>query len=524
MNKIKTKKTQTAFWLIVFLFLLPLFSGSELTLQDIPAFPGSQLKYTRNIDRETLQAEFWYFLDEKLNHQEIGAKGVNVAETCVKKMKEKGWELKKENWQRRGGEFLFKKDVLKEVKVNVSPSKKAIKGRMKPYIFIKFELKRLIPFEDITGIDPPDVPRCPGSVRVRWMNLLGSFSEKYLVVVPLDKVKEFFEKELPKHGWQVSKGAATLNYIKRGTGSTGKQLTKEDIKKPLKMVKKLIPTTLSLRFNEKEGILAIGLGRDAGSGDSGKKEDFRVTPVKDFSSIDKKDKVVTTVDVKKDIPPYPGLEQAFQSRKQVTLAGEEFTKIRLEKKAAEMKEALDMADYYLKEMKKRGWQLADEEWHGIGRKLLFSKGAAKVKIEIKAVGRYPIPERARKITIPVEMTLINAIPTVETAGEDIEGIPRFPGSVRFYTLKAGIDHIVKFKAAACVEEVEWFFIEELPKKGWTFSGNDSTGLLFVPAATAKSAAGALSKGQLVPTTLKIKVDDQHDGTVKIGMDKTKGDS
>jgi hypothetical protein len=116
------------------------------------------------------------------------------------------------------------------------------------------------------------------------------------------------------------------------------------------------------------------------------------------------------------------------------------------------------------------------------------------------------------------------IPSREIAGEDIKGIPRFPDSVRFYTLKAGIDHVVKFRAVAPVKEVEWFFIEKLPQQGWTFSGTDITGLLFIPAKTAKSAADALSKGQLIPTTLKIKVDDLYDGTVKIGMDKTKGDS
>jgi len=118
--------------------------------------------------------------------------------------------------------------------------------------------------------------------------------------------------------------------------------------------------------------------------------------------------------------------------------------------------------------------------------------------------------------------VIHPIPSRDKAGKDIEGVPRFPGSVRCYYLKAGIDQIVKFKAVGTVQQAERFFLEELPKNEWAFAGNDQTGLLFVPASTAKSAAGVLASGQLVPTTLKVKIDDTGNGTVKIGMDLTKG--
>ncbi|UCH92800.1 MAG: hypothetical protein JSV88_21230 [Candidatus Aminicenantes bacterium] len=512
--------------MLVLVAFSPLTSmGSALTLDDIPRLPGSELKHSQYKGPENLHAEFWIFLPEGIKFQEISAKGTYFATTCVSMMKENGWTLKKENWQRRGGEFIFKKDVINEVKVNVSPSSKAIKGRMKPYIFLKFKLKRLIPFEDVIGMDPGDVPRYPGSIRVRWMNLLGDFGEKYLVVAPLTKVKAFFEKEIPKYGWKASKGSATLNYIKGGIQSPqelsagDKELAKG---KPLQLVKKMIPTTLSLRIQEKEGIVEIGVGRTAGSADKGKSENYRITPEKNIPPGTKK--LLTFIDVEKDIPLYPGLQKTSERKAPVDFRGEEIITLDFEKKDAPMKEAIKMADYYLAEMKQKDWRLLDEEWHGIGRKLLFQKGAVKVRIHVKAVGRWPIPEKARKIKIPLEIVVTFPIPSREIAGEDIEGIPRFPGSVRFYTLKAGIDHIVKFKAVAPVKEVEWFFIEKLPEHGWTFSGNDTTGLLFIPAKTAGSAAEAFSKGQLIPTTLKIKVDDQYDGTVKIGMDKTKGDS
>lgn len=512
--------------ILLLLGFFPLTSmGSALILDDIPRLPGSELKYSQYKGPESLHAEFWISLPEGIKFQEISAKGIHFATTCVNMMKENGWTLKKENWQRRGGEFIFKKDVFKEVKVNVSPAAKPIKGKMKPYILLKFELKRLIPFEDIIGKTPDDVPRYPGSIRVRWMNLLGDFPEKYLVVASLTKVKAFFEKEIPKYGWKVSKGPGTLNYIKGGIQSP-RDLSAGDKKsgkqQPLQLVKKMIPTTLSLRIQEKEGIVEIGVGRTAGSARQGKSENYRITPGKNIPPHNKK--LLTSIDVEKDIPLYHGLVKISESKTPVNFKGEEIITLDFEKKDAPMEEAIQMADYYLAEMKQRDWKLLDEEWYGISKKLLFQKGAVRVRINVKAVGRWPIPEKARKIKIPLEIVVIFPIPSREIAGEDIEGIPRFPGSVRFYTLKAGIDHIVKFKAVAPVKEVEWFFIEKLPEHGWAFSGNDITGFLFIPAKTAKSAADALSKGQLIPTTLKIKVDDQYDGTVKIGMDKTKGDS
>lgn len=512
--------------IILLLGLFPLTSmGSALTLDEIPRLPGSELKYSHLKGPGNLHAEFWIFLSEGIKFQEISAKGIHFATTCVNMMKENGWTLKKENWQRRGGEFIFKKDVVKEVKVNVSPASKPIKGKAIPYIFLKFELKRLIPFEDVIGMDPGDVPRYPGSIRVKWMNLLGDFSEKYLVVAPLTEVKAFFEKEIPKYGWKASRGSGTLNYIKGGIQSPG-ELSADDkksgIQQPLEMVKKMIPTTLSLRIGEKQGIVEIGVGRTAGSERPGESEKYHITPGKNITPGN--ENLLTFIDVEKDIPLYPGLQKTAERKTPVNFKGEEIITLDFEKKDAPMQEAIQMADYYLAEMKKRDWKLLDKEWHGISKKLLFQRGAVKVKIDVKAVGRWPIPENARKIKIPLEIMVIFPIPSREIAGEDIEGIPRFPGSVRFYTLKAGIDHVVKFKAAASVKEAEWFFIEKLPDHGWTFSGNDTTGLLFIPAKTAKSPADALSKGQLIPTTLKIKVDDQYDGTVKIGMDKTKGDS
>jgi hypothetical protein len=224
------------------LFLLGLFPltamGSALNLDDIPRLPGSELKYSQNKGPENLHAEFWIFLPEGIKFRE------------------------------RGGEFIFKKDVVKEVKVNISPASKPIKGKAIPYIFLKFELKRLIPFEDVIGMDPGDVPRYPGSIRVKWMNLLVDFSEKYLVAAPLTEVKAFFEKDIPKYGWKASKGPATLNYLKGGIQSP-RELSAGDKKsgqrQPLEMVKKMIPTTLKIKVDDQyDGTVKIGMDKTKG--------------------------------------------------------------------------------------------------------------------------------------------------------------------------------------------------------------------------------------------------------------------
>ncbi|MFQ6084305.1 MAG: hypothetical protein ACE5WD_13235 [Candidatus Aminicenantia bacterium] len=509
---------------LILLFFPLSFWSSELTLTDIPQFPGSTLRYSHYYGRENIQAEYWIFLSEGLTPQEIGDYGVSVAEKYINMMKDKGWTLKKENRQRKGGEFIFKKDIIKQANITIAPSAKAIEGKMKNYVFLRVDLKRLIPFEDIIGIDPSDVPRYPGSIRVRWMNLLGDFAVKYLVVDSEKEVKDFFEKKIPKYGWEPSKGVGMLNYQKGGVKSP-EEISPEEIlpheKRIGRIIKRMIPTTLSVTVSEKEGIVEIGIGRSAGSADLGKAEEkIVITPPKKIE--ERKEKVLTFVDVK-EIPVYEGLIKKSLRKEPVNHLGEENIRIKYVKKGAEQKEALKIAQFYLKEMKKRSWRLADEEWYGIGRKALFKKGAVRVKIEIKAVGRFPIPKKAPKINIPVEVVIILPVPTEDIAGKDIKDVPRFPGSVRFYYLEAATDHIVKFKAVGSAKEVEWFFIEELPKKGWTFAGNDKTGLLFVPASTAKSPAQALAKGKLIPTTLKVKVDDQGDGTIKIGMDLTKGD-
>lgn len=510
--------------IVLMFFLYPaLIFASELTLEDLPQIPGSILKNSEFEGREKLNAEYWIFLPENINRQEQGERGYLMAEDYLKSMIAKGWNLKSENMQTGGGEFTFRKDVVKEAKVRIGVGAKAMEGRMKYYVFIKASLFRLIPYEDIIGMDPVDFPRYPGSIRVRFMNLLGDFGTKYLVLSTEKEVKEYFEKKIPEYGWEPSKGIGTLNYIKGGV-KTPQELPQEDrtVTEPIEMVKKMIPSTLSVKIEEKEGIVEIGVGRSAGSADLGLKEEPQVTP--SFKPLKNKEIILTYIDPEKELPVYSGLTRKYFRTQPVNITtGEEIIRMKYEKGPVKMEEALQIADFYLSEMKKQGWDLRDEEWYGIGRTLLFQKGAVKVKVSIKAVGRYPISERAPKIKIPIEIDVILPIPARETAGEDIKDVPRFPGSVRYYYLKAGIDHIVKFKAEASVKEAEWFFIQELPKKGWAFSGNDATGLLFIPASFAKSATEALSKGELIPPTLKVKVDKMGDGIVKIGMDFTRGD-
>lgn len=490
--------------LFVVFFTPGLAAGDGLTLADIPVPPNGRLHESRLEGPENLVAEYRILLPEGVRLFEITDHGLNTAKQFVEMIQKRDWTIQQENWQKRGGEFTFKKDIVKELKVSIGPSARPVKGKMRGYIFLKFRLTNLVPLEDVVGIDPPDVPRYPGSVRVKWMLLLGDFSEKYLVVSSETQVKDFFKKELPRHGWQPAPGAGTLRFVKTAAST-----------------QKGLPTTLNLFIKEKAGIVEIGVGRSVGTADREMLTDLTLTPVR--PETQQGDQPSTVIDISKDIPVFSGLTLKQQRALPVTTGGEEIVKLFYEKEAP-MSEVLKMAAFYLEQMQKRGFILSDEQWHRLNRKFHFKKGLVQVKIIIKAIGSYPIPEKDPDIFIPVEITVIFPVPRREIAGEDIKGIPRFPGSVRFYTLQAGIDHIVKYKAVAGVKETEWFFIDKLPAAGWRFAGNDATGLLFVPGTTPGNPGHAFSTGKLIPTTLKIKVDDRYDGTVKIGMDRTRGDT
>lgn len=284
----------------------------------------------------------------------------------------------------------------------------------------------------------------------------------------------------------------------------------------------MIPDTLAIHLADDDGVVSIGIGSTAGSSASAPAAAALSAPP--AAAAEDSAPVITRIDPDTDLPAYPGLVERSRRTLPPTLAGAEITRLTLEMTEAEQAEALRMAEFFLAAMAARDWALERHEWYGIGRKLSFRKSAVRVEVGINAVGRYPIPERAPRITIPVEIDVVLPLPAREPAGQDIPGVPRYPGSVRFHYLEAGIDHAVKFKAVASLDQAEWFFIETLPEHGWAFAGNDTTGLLFVPGGTAGSAVEALAQGALVPTTLKIKVDDHRDGTVKIGQALSKGDT
>jgi len=524
----KRNKIQPAFMnigILIFIGTLLLSNpvlSEELSIKELPEIPCSELVSYQLLSPENLIADYRIYLPEKSTFLEITRRAQEATQQSVQIMKDSGWELQQENWFRRGGEFQFRKDIIKQAKMTIGPHAKAIKGEKRDFVKISFELKRRIPFDDVLGIDYPDIPRFPGCVRVRWMDLLGDYSVKYLSLGKIEEVREFFENNLPEFGWQPSSGTATLNYSKGGYKSKeAAQTEKKDIQKPLEMVKEMIPTTLGIHLNENQGIVEIGIGRSSGSEDFSPVEALPVTPEKSLPA--EKKEILTSIDPDKDIPIHPLLDKQHSERLPLDTQGNETFRMSFNTEKVEPKEAINIAKFYLEKMKNAGWEVIDDEWYSLGRTLLFQKGAVKVKVSVKAVGMWPIPERTPNINIPVEIDTILSIPSRETAGTDIENVPRFPGSVRFYYLEAGLDHSVKYKACASVKEVEWYFIEELPESGWTFSGYDMTGLLFVPSDTAKSAAGALSQGKLIPTTLKLKVDDMYDGTVKIGFTKTRGD-
>jgi len=508
---------------VLFLLCIVFIIGSELLLQDLPSIPGAVLKNSFYYGKEKLTAEYRVFLIDMISFQEKMERARKEAQRGIKLMQDKGWVLKKENHQRRGGEFLFKKDIIKEAKLTIAPGLTYQKGKKKNYIFYKFEVKKLIPNKDVLGYDCPDVPRFPRSTRVRWMDILGDYSAKYLVVSKINKVQKFYERELPEFNWQKSKGVGTMNYQKGGyISKNSKSLEKTDIKKPIKTTGKLIPVTLSIHLSEKEGIVEIGIGRSGGAYEKKIKKPI-ITPKEIPVAIEKAP--LTFINYEKDLPIHSALKKTYKENLPVNHNGEEIIRIQFETGPVEPKTAVNIAKFYLNKMKAKKWELLEDKWHGLSRNLIFEKGAVKIKIDIKAIGFYPIPKNTakRKINIPVQMDIILPIPTKEKAGKDINGVPRFPESVRYYYLEAGLDHLVKYKVAARAKQVEWFYIKKLPKTGWKFAGYDKTGLLFVPKDTARSASEALSKGKLIPTTLKLKVDDMFNGTLKIGLNKTRGD-
>jgi len=508
--------------LIAILILSSPSVSNELSLKELPWIPDSELDSFQYLSAENLIAEYRIYLPEKSTFLEITRKAQETTQQYVQLMKDAGWELQKEDWFRRGGEFYFTKDIIKETKMSIAPYAQAMEGKKRDFIKINFELKRRIPFEDVLGIDYPDVPRFPGSLRVRWMDLLGDYSVKYLVLGKIEEVKEFYKKILVDFGWQPTRGTATLNYTKGEFEGQGKSpVKKENVQQPMEMIKKMIPATLAIHLNENQGIVEIGIGRSSGSEDLNLKESIPVTPEKNLPQGKKE--ILTYIDPDQDIPIHPLLIKQHSERLPLDTQGNETFRMSFNTEKVDAIEAVNIANFYLEKMQNTGWEVLDDEWYGLVRTLLFQKGAVRVKVAVKAVGMWPIPERAPKINIPVEIDTILSIPTRETAGKDIENVPRFPRSVRFFYLEAGLDHSVKYKACASLKKAEWYFIEKLPESGWIFSGYDMTGLLFVPTDTAKSAAGALSQGKLIPTTLKLKVDDMYDGTVKIGLTKTRGD-
>ncbi len=497
-----------------------------LSLDDLPTFSDSKLATSERLSSEHLTAEYRVALPEGIAHTEAGAHGRNVAEACREAMRASGWELVGENRQRQGGEYLFRRDGIKTAKLAVAPAAKPIGGELVRFVAIRVEMRLLVPLQDNVGRDPVDVPRYPGSVRVRWMDLLGDYAVKYLVVAPLEDVQRFYETEPQKHGWVASSGPGDVNYQKAGlTGQAAATVSQAGPGTPMERTARAIPSTLAIHVDERDSIVHIGIGRAAGAGDRDLQTQGVLTPEPPPApdpNVARNDLLIS-LNPELDLPVYDGLELQASWPEPVTPAGEEITRLQYTKQNAPMEDALAAARFYLDKMPALDWALEDDEWYGLGRTLLFRKGAVTVEVAIKAVGALPIPDNARAITIPVEVHVTEPMPSEEVIGEDLENVPRYPGSRRFFYLKAGIDHIVKFKAVASVAEAEWFFVRQLPEAGWVFAGNDTTGLLFVPAGTAASAAGALATGKLIPTTLKVKVDDALNGTVRIGMDLTKGD-
>jgi hypothetical protein len=276
--------------------------GPDLAVSDLPALASVKEAVLTRVTREHLRVVNRMPLPDGLTPQETGSRAVQVAEEFVQSMRQAGWELRRENRQRRGGEFYFRKQVVFDVKAVIAPTSHPAQGRMKPCVQVTIDYTRRLPYADLLGRDPADVPRYPGSVRVRWMNLLGDFASKYLVVAPPEKVKAFFAEELPKLGWEEGRGVGVLNYRKGGV-KTPADMPRVQIDKPLENIEVMIPTTLSVFIKEDDGLVEIGFGRSAGSADLRTKREqleTAITPEKKLPT--RPQAVLTAIDEKKDLP------------------------------------------------------------------------------------------------------------------------------------------------------------------------------------------------------------------------------
>jgi len=484
---------------------------------DLPDPPGASLYSRETISADRIRLEFREFQMPDSGPAPIGRQR---AEVYIEQLRAAGWELIQERWRSKGGEFVLRKDLF-DVDILIAMGSKGMEGRKTPYVSYRAHVERRIPSVDILGCDPLDVPRYPGSVRLRWMNLMGDFSARFQVAARLDDVSKFFEKTVPEQGWTCYEKEGGFHFRKGGI-EAGERLESGELSKdPVHTVGKLIPTTLTVKLGEKDGIVDIRWSRTAGGADEGKGVAVtalnpELKPGADESNSDFR----CSID---DMPVYPGLELKSEKDLDNNAWGEHRARAAYQTEPVPRKEALRIADFYLREMAARGWRLTNDDWVELRRRLTFRQAGAEAEIYVQALGRLENAESRSPARIPVQIELRRPMPDRERAGRDIPDVPRYPGSVRYMTLEKGISHMVRYKAAGSREAVMRYYTRTLPGKGWKLAGHDSTGLLFVPVSTASSGSQAFSKGNLVPTTLRILITSRGTPFVRIQIDQTKGD-
>ncbi len=462
---------------------------------------------------------------------DVQREAVRQAEHYLARMLADGWTLKTEHRRTSGADFTLERDSLKRLSVRIGSEIRGTADGKKGFVVIRQELEYLIPKRDAIGFEPPDVPRYPGSTRIRWMNIIGEWSGKYKVADELETVRRFYLDELPKHGWIYQGVQAGKLHFQRGGIASGDAVTRQDIDitDPLGNIAGMIPSTLNIILSEENGITDIGFGRSAGAGDAPTDTAAAEGFSYDAEFVVDRAKVVARVDPETALPRYPGAVNEADHTEWFTLKGPEVLNLGYDVPRGQVQaEKIDLGAFYRRQMKARGWTLTDEDRWGEGTTLFFRRGGVTASVVVRDTGlRFignPNVRPSAPATLPVKIALRFPIPQRDLAGEDIDDVPRFPGSKRYYFLKVAIDHLVKYKAAGTADQVYAWFIAELPQRGWQLAGADQAGITFTPAGGPESGVEAFGTGKWIPTLLVVKAKDEGYGLVDIGIDLTTGDN
>lgn len=175
-----------------------------------------------------------------------------------------------------------------------------------------------------------------------------------------------------------------------------------------------------------------------------------------------------------EVPVYPALRKTEEQA--LKLNGKDMTIMRFEGNDISIPDAVD---YYKKVLTQKGWTTVGERvvWNNSvviqfshkekGSMMsfmfipaeIFGKPANSVMVEVLYV-----PRRGNGGQVTGELLSGNDEP-----GEDVPGVPRYPGSIRLNSLQTGasmMSAVYKISDSSCVECVADFYTQEMAKSGW----------------------------------------------------------